>query len=77
MQKGISLRPAVDGDIDFPYDLRAATMKDYGDKTWGWDEYFQSAGFRKNYVPDEVRIVCLDGGDIGLLSVEDGKGISS
>jgi GNAT superfamily N-acetyltransferase len=46
-------------------------MKEYVDKTWGWDEAFQESVFRKNYVPANVRIITCDGRDMGMLIVEE------
>ena len=44
----IRFRPATENDTDFLYALHVATMKDYVDKTWGWDDAFQETVFRKN-----------------------------
>ena len=46
-------------------------MKEYVDKTWGWDDVFQESVFRKNYVPANIQIITLAGTDIGMLSVEE------
>jgi ribosomal protein S18 acetylase RimI-like enzyme len=67
----IAFRRAFDHDADFLYELHVATMKEYVDKTWGWDEAFQEAVFRKNYVPGQVRIITCDGRDMGMLVVEE------
>jgi GNAT superfamily N-acetyltransferase len=66
----IDFRPAVENDIDFLYTLHVATMKEYVDKIWGWDDAFQESNFRKNYVPAEIQIVMLDGEEIGMISLE-------
>jgi ribosomal protein S18 acetylase RimI-like enzyme len=67
----VEYRPALDTDIDFLYALHVATMKEYVDKVWGWDDRFQESIFRKNYVPPQIQIIALDGKDIGMLSVEE------
>jgi ribosomal protein S18 acetylase RimI-like enzyme len=67
----IAFRPAQDNDVDFLYALHVATMKDYVDKTWGWDDAFQESIFRKNYVPAEIQIITLAGRDIGMISLEE------
>jgi ribosomal protein S18 acetylase RimI-like enzyme len=74
MFQSIEYRPAEENDIDFLYALHVATMKDYVDKTWGWDDTFQESIFRKNYVPAEIQIIQSDGNDIGMLSVEERTG---
>ena len=71
MFPSIEYRPAKEKDIDFLYALHVATMKDYVDKTWGWDDCFQESIFRKNYVPGEIQIIRFNGNDIGMLSVEE------
>ena len=66
----IHFRPATANDIDFLYSLHVATMKEYVDQTWGWDEAFQAAVFRKNYVPAEIQVITFAEKDIGMLSLE-------
>jgi ribosomal protein S18 acetylase RimI-like enzyme len=46
-------------------------MKEYVDKTWGWDDAFQESVFRKNYVPAEIQVITSDEKDIGMLSLEE------
>ena len=74
MFQSIEYRQVEENDIDFLYALHVATMKDYVDKTWGWDDTFQESIFRKNYVPAEIQIIQSDGNDIGMLSVEERTG---
>ena len=71
MLSSLGYRPATESDIDFLYTLRLATMKEYVDKTWGWDDAYQHSHLRKNYVPAKVQILTLNGQDIGMLSVEE------
>ena len=67
----IRFRPATESDIDFLYALHAATMKEYVDKTWGWDDAFQESVFRKNYVPVEIQVIAFAERDMGMLSLEE------
>lgn len=69
----ISFRPAQDSDADFLYALHVATMRDYVDQTWGWDDAVQETMFRKNYIPAEIQIITLDGKDVGMTSLEERK----
>ena len=69
----IKFRPAVENDIDFLYALHIATMREYVDKTWGWEDAFQEKLFRKNYVPSQIQIITLAGNDIGMISLEEGN----
>lgn len=66
-----SLRPAVPADRDFLFDLNRATMKDYVDRTWGWNDHEQSAFFADRFQPDAWQIIQVDGEDVGVLIVED------
>ena len=67
----LGYRPATPNDMDFLYALHVATMKEYVDKTWGWEDAFQGSIFQKNYVPAKTKVITLDGQDIGMLSVEE------
>ena len=71
MLQSISYRQAIENDIDFLYALHVATMKDYVDRTWGWDDTFQESVFRRNYVPAKIQIIMYDDRDMGMLSVEE------
>ncbi|HEU0296255.1 MAG TPA: GNAT family N-acetyltransferase [Anaerolineales bacterium] len=67
----VRFRPGTENDADFLYALHAATMKEYVDKTWGWDDAFQEAVFRKNYVPAEIQVITFAEKDMGMLSLEE------
>jgi len=67
----IKCRPAHEKDVDFLYALHVATMKQYVEEVWGWDDGVQESLFRKNYAHAQTQIITLDGKDIGMLSVED------
>ena len=67
----ISFRLARENDIDFLYSLHVATMKDYVNQTWGWDETFQEDIFRKKFIPSQIQVITLAGNDIGMISSEE------
>ena len=67
----IGFRPATGNDVDFLYALHVATMKEYVDKTWGWEDAFQESVFLRNYVPANIQIITLDDKDMGMLVVEE------
>jgi ribosomal protein S18 acetylase RimI-like enzyme len=67
----IDFRRATENDFDFLYALHVATMKEYVDKTWGWNDVFQETTFRKRYIPAELQIITCDGKDMGMLSIEE------
>jgi len=67
----IRVRRSIASDHDFLWWLHRVTMKEYVDRTWGWDEEFQALAFRKAFATDrkEVRIVESAGERIGYLRV--------
>ena len=65
-----SLRPATADDYDFLRWLHRATLREYVDQTWGWDEYVQATLFRERFDPSRDQIVLVDGQDAGVLRVE-------
>jgi len=67
----IGFRPAFDQDYDFLYQLHVATMKDYVDKTWGWNDDFQQKIFKEKFEPDKLKIITFDKKDIGIIVIED------
>ena len=71
LPQDIGYRPATENDLDFLYSLHVATMKEYVDLFWGWDDEYQESLFRRNYLPASVQIITWDGRDIGMLSVEE------
>lgn len=66
-----SLRPARYDDRDFLFDLNRATMRDYVDRTWGWNDREQIAFFDDRFQPDDFQVIQVDEADIGALIVEE------
>jgi ribosomal protein S18 acetylase RimI-like enzyme len=66
-----TLRPATPADRDFAFELNRATMKEYVEATWGWDEAEQVALFQESFAPADCEIVRVGDTDIGLLAVEE------
>lgn len=66
-----TLRPATHADRDFAFELNRATMKEYVDATWGWDEAEQEALFDESFDPSDCEIVRVGETDVGLLAVEE------
>jgi ribosomal protein S18 acetylase RimI-like enzyme len=67
----VGFRQATDRDVDFLYALHVATMKEYVNQTWGWDDAFQESVFRKSYVPAHIQIITSNSKDIGMISLEE------
>jgi ribosomal protein S18 acetylase RimI-like enzyme len=66
---GYESRAATNEDYAFLYHLHVATMKDYVDQTWGWEDGFQQARFEASFDPSRQQILVADGRDVGVLSV--------
>jgi ribosomal protein S18 acetylase RimI-like enzyme len=65
------LRQARPEDRDFLFDLNRATMKEYVERVWGWDESGQITFFDDRFAPDQWQIIQADGTDIGVLIVQE------
>ena len=57
--------------MDFLHALHVATMREYVDKTWGWDEAQQETAYPTNHEPAEIHIITFDRSDIGMLHTEE------
>lgn len=51
----------------FLWDLHVATMRDYVEKTWGWEEGFQKDHFDQTFSTEHLRILTCGNHDIGVL----------
>jgi ribosomal protein S18 acetylase RimI-like enzyme len=68
---GWTLRPALPSDRDFLYELSEATMREYVEAVWGWDDRVQSAMFDDRFRPEAWLVVQVGGRDVGVLVVEE------
>lgn len=66
----IRLRKANDNDVDFLWWLHRATMREYVDQTWGWEDELQERWFRRKFAPDRFQIILYHKDPIGYISVE-------
>jgi ribosomal protein S18 acetylase RimI-like enzyme len=69
--QAISLRPATEDDVEFFFTLHAASLGPYVDEVWGWDDAEQRAYLARTLVLDRVRVIVLDGVDVGRLDVQE------
>ena len=63
-----TLRPVVEGDFDFLWDLKVATLKPYIEKLYGWDE-LHARDILRNMMRG-AHLVLLQGEPAGVLKVE-------
>lgn len=69
MSDELALRPASESDLDFLWQLHVATMRDYVEAIWGWDEDWQREHFYKIVQPAAHQIIVVDGEDVGTISI--------
>ncbi|KAK4448853.1 GNAT family N-acetyltransferase [Podospora aff. communis PSN243] len=67
----IVIRPATDDDRDTLYKIHCQAMYDVVKQTWGWDEDFQVAYWKREWDPSEFRIIVIDGKVVGSMTVVD------
>lgn len=62
------VRPAIPGDHDLIYALKAESIRPYVEKIWGWDEKFQQKDFDSDFASVEhFSVIEIDGKFIGFL----------
>lgn len=70
MEDAINVRIATPEDYGFLYVLHCATMHDYIEATWGWDEAWQQSYFQEHFRCETNQIIVLDGHNIGRVEVD-------
>src|SRR5687767_9567445 len=66
----LSLQPASQSDHEFLYRLHCATMRDYVDRTWGWDDDAQRIAFDIRLSTNPHQVILFDGDPVGMLEIE-------
>lgn len=69
-----SLRAARPEDYDFLFTLHEATMREYIERVWGWDDKEQARILRSRLHPEGWHIIQSQNQDIGLLVVDEEAG---
>ena len=64
-EQTIRIRPAAADDYSFAWHLYSSTIRDLTDALMGWNELKQRESFLAEWRLEEVRIIVLDGADIG------------
>lgn len=66
-----TFRAASEADYPWLWALKRQTMRPYVEQMWGgWDEEAQEEFFRRNFLPSTIRVIVVEGRDVGLLHVE-------
>jgi ribosomal protein S18 acetylase RimI-like enzyme len=66
----VRLRPAAEDDLDFLWVLHRATMREYVEQTWSWEDKSQERRFRSKFKPERIQIVLYHGDPAGSISVD-------
>jgi GNAT superfamily N-acetyltransferase len=64
------VRSARPEDLAFLYRLNVDTMKEYVEKTWGWDDALQERMFRESFDASRWQVIVVDEQDVGAYKVE-------
>lgn len=67
----IGYRPATHGDREWLWELKRATMREYVEAVFGWEDAAQRRMFDERFDPSRLRIIQVDGSDVGLLDCEE------
>lgn len=65
----INLRSITSGDLDFMWKLHNDALREYVEKTWGWDDERQRDFVEEIVRTGEGRVVVVDGKDAGVWHV--------
>lgn len=63
----ISFRQITFDDFDFLWRLHNAALREYVEKTWGWDEERQRRLFAESFDANNGEIIVIGGADAGYL----------
>jgi ribosomal protein S18 acetylase RimI-like enzyme len=67
----INIRNATYNDYSFGYFIKKITLKEYIEKTWGWNTEYQKNTYRKNFHTQNTYIIEIDKMKIGLFEYEE------
>ena len=65
----ISFRETSNKDLDYLFELKKINLKEYIEKTWGWDEKWQRDYLVSNFNPKKTHIIIKSEKDIGCFVV--------
>jgi ribosomal protein S18 acetylase RimI-like enzyme len=66
----ITLRAATSEDFLFARNLYYETMREVTERLFGWDQAREDRKFAEQFRIDEVKIIVLDGQDVGWLQTQ-------
>ena len=67
----IKTRTADSNDMDFLFKLKVASMRQYVEVVYGWDESVQYGFFEKAFHPESIQVIQCDGHDVGMYELQE------
>jgi GNAT superfamily N-acetyltransferase len=67
----ITTRTATSDDKDFLWELKVASMRQYVEAVYGWDDSSQYGFFELGFRPEAIQIIQYDGQDIGMYELRE------
>lgn len=64
------LRRVNGDDREFLYQLHCATMRDYIERTWGWDEEWQRTHIEARFVATMQQVIIVEGRCVGMIEAD-------
>ena len=65
----VTLRSATEQDSEFVFLVKKASLGEYIEQTWGWNEGFQRKFHEQDFEPSETQIIVESGQDVGWMVV--------
>jgi ribosomal protein S18 acetylase RimI-like enzyme len=65
----ITTRKATPEDRDFLWQLKVASLREYVEKIYGWDDAVQKKFFENSFHPEAIRIIQLEDQDVGMVEL--------
>jgi hypothetical protein len=67
----ITTRTATGDDKDFLWELKVASMRQYVEAVYGWDDSSQYGFFELGFHPQAIQIIQYDQQDIGMYELRE------
>ncbi len=65
----IAKRQACENDYEWLFDLKVASMRDYVDEIYGWNDTIQKEFFENGFSPNDITVITVDGLDAGMFEL--------
>ena len=67
----LKTRNATDSDKGFLWKLKVASMRQYVEQVYGWDDTVQYEYFENSFHPENIKIIQVDGQDMGMYELQE------